>query len=81
MEKVAEIVDLINDGEWHELNNLISNSKIGYEKLESILNFLEKFGFICFDRKSNRIKLSEGFHKLLKEVSLVKPTLKTGEHS
>ncbi len=67
MNKADEIFELLKDGAWHELAEIIEDIKLSPERLDIILKFLADFGFIEH-RGGKKIRLTQPTRKWLIEI-------------
>ena len=62
------ILELLEDGEWHKVDDLVLKTSIRREKLIVILRFLEKFEFLVVDNENNCVRLKEDIRNFLVEI-------------
>jgi len=63
--KVAGVLELLNDGEWHTLQGIRRKMKLKKEQVQQIAVFLEEYGFVTFDETKNKIRIEEAVRKFL----------------
>lgn len=49
------ILDLLSDGQWHDVEDVSNKTKIRSEKVQKVFDFLAEFGFI--EKDGAKIKL------------------------
>lgn len=55
---VEEILELLKDGKWRDLDEIMEKTRISKRKVEIVTSFLEKYGFIQLDKERGRAKLT-----------------------
>jgi len=68
---VDEILKLLEDGEWHDLNEIIEKSRLRKFKAEVITNFLAEYAFIQLDKERQRARLTPPALSFLEEIQRV----------
>jgi hypothetical protein len=66
-ESIMEIDLILNtlaDGSWHNIDDLISETKIAKESLLRVVNFFRDYGFIEISNGGEAAKLDKDFLKL-----------------
>ena len=51
MSVIDDVLDLLKDGEWHNLKHLARDLKLNQEKLQQIIRFLKNLDLIKIDKK------------------------------
>ena len=88
MSAVDEVVELLEDGEWHNLKDLAKNLKLNQQKLQRIIQFLLSLELIELDKQQQKAQIntdlkqlitieqhaSPGSGKIASIVSQLKPT-------
>lgn len=59
------ILELLSDGKWHEIDELLVRIKLTEEKFREVTEFLDKYGFVEFDHENRKLKVDKYFRKLL----------------
>ncbi len=62
--KIRQLLDAIEDGEWHSMADLAEELKLRDSDVEKIVEFLGEFGLAEFDG-DGRVKVDSDFRKLL----------------
>jgi len=62
------ILEVLRNGEWHELKEVSAKSRLQESKVEMITSFLAEYDFLKFDKKNNRIKLSPQMLQFLRRI-------------
>jgi DNA-binding IclR family transcriptional regulator len=65
--KIADILDLLNDGKWHTLEEIQRRTKIGEDQLKRITLFLKEYDFAVMDAAEKKIRLDEMAQKFLSQ--------------
>jgi DNA-binding IclR family transcriptional regulator len=63
--KVMLILELLSDGKWHKIDELLVRIKLSEQKFCEVTEFLDKYGFVEFDHKNRKVKVNKYFRKLL----------------
>lgn len=58
MEVVYKTMDLLRDGNWHSVNEVIEKLSVPEEKVKAILRFLADHYFINFNQHKRMIKIT-----------------------
>lgn len=67
--KIAKVLDVLVDGNWHMKEEILEKTGLKPEHLETIIKFLEDYGFIGVDAEKSLVKLDENFRKLFQKAS------------
>ncbi len=59
------ILELLSDGRWHGVEELLSRAELNEQKVEEVTGFLSKYDFVKVDKKNKRVKINRDFRKLL----------------
>jgi DNA-binding IclR family transcriptional regulator len=65
MSAIDEVVDLLKNGEWHNLQDLAENLKLDEEKLQRIIQFLKSLDLIKLDEKQRRAQINTELKQLI----------------
>ena len=65
MSAIDDIVDLLKDGEWHNLKDLAKNLKLNQEKLQKIIQFLKNLDLIKLDEKHEKALINPHLKRLI----------------
>ena len=63
--KVTTILELLSDGKWHGVEELLVKTGLNERKFQEITLFLSKYDFVKFDEEKRRVKINRDFRKLL----------------
>ncbi len=69
--KVAEILEIISDGNWHNLSKVQEEVKVPSEKMVEILGFLSKYEFLKVDYVNERVRVAGSVRKFLAENATI----------
>ena len=64
------LLEIVGDGEWHELTELQQKARLTKHKVQSITVFLSKFGFIEVDETKSKLKIRKDYQELLAKTWL-----------
>jgi hypothetical protein len=62
--EIALVLDLLSDGKWHGMEELMQVLGLNEDKFEVIAAFLNKYDFVKVDEKNRRIKINGDFRSL-----------------
>jgi DNA-binding IclR family transcriptional regulator len=65
MSAIDDVVDLLKNGEWHNLQDLAENLKLDEEKLQRIIQFLKSLDLIKLDEKQQRAQINTELKQLI----------------
>ena len=69
---VMLILELLSDGKWHEIDELLVRVKLSEQKFREVTEFLDKYGFVEFDHENQKVKVNKDFRKLLLQKAVAK---------
>jgi len=58
MELLDKTLDLLRDGDWHSVDEVIEKLSVPEEKVKAILRFLADHYFIIFNQRKRMIKIT-----------------------
>jgi DNA-binding IclR family transcriptional regulator len=67
MPTIDQVLELLENGDWHELTEIARKSGLQQSKLEAVVDFLEEYEFIHVDKEQQRAKLTHPVLKFLKK--------------
>ena len=59
-----DILDLVNDGQWHDISEITEAFNQQEKTINLILRFYETFGFIEFNKTKNKIIINPKIQEL-----------------
>lgn len=65
MSKITEMLEIINDGQWHTIKEIQRKTKLTRNSIKHILRFLKEYNFLTVDEKRNKVKIEENVRKFL----------------
>jgi len=65
---IDEILQLLKNGEWHGLREIVDKTRLHEFKVELITSFLAEYDFLEFDKREKKIKLSLQLLLFLKKI-------------
>ena len=65
MAKIAGVLEMLIDGEWHTLQGIRRKMKLNVNQIQQIAMFLEEYEFVAFDETKNKIRIEEAVRKFL----------------
>jgi DNA-binding IclR family transcriptional regulator len=63
--RAMDILELLSDGRWHGVEELLLRTGLNEQKFEEVTVFLSKYDFVKVDKKNKRVKIDRYFKKLL----------------
>jgi DNA-binding IclR family transcriptional regulator len=63
--KVMTILELLSDGKWHGIEDLLVKTGLNEQKFQEITMFLSNYDFVKFDEEKRKVKINRDFKKLL----------------
>jgi predicted transcriptional regulator len=63
--KVMVILELLSDGKWHGVEELLLGAGLSEQKFQEITGFLSKYGFVKVDEENKKLKVNRDFQRLL----------------
>lgn len=67
MYEIDEVVSLIQNGRWHNLEDVVKRTKLPELKTKKILEFLINHSFIDLDSEHKKVKMTPSLTKFLNE--------------
>lgn len=68
MPTVEDILELLEDGEWHDLKEIGEKFQLDDLEVESVTKFLAQNGFIRLDEEKQRAKLDLSTRHFLERI-------------
>lgn len=68
---IDDLLELLEDGKWHNTREIMDYSKFHELKVEMVMNFLSEFGFVELDGKGQKVKLAPSLYKFLRKIRLL----------
>lgn len=65
---IDDILKLLEDGRWHDLNEIRDKIELHDLKVESLTKFLAQYDFIKLDRDWKKAKLGSSIEEFLKKI-------------
>ena len=59
MSSIEELLDLLQDGLWHDLQATTQKVGLSAAKTEMVISFLKEYGFVKLSENSQQIKLQD----------------------
>lgn len=71
MSTLDDILELLEDGKWHDLKETTEKHRLSKSKLEMILGFLAQYKFIILNKERQKAKLNPTMLKFIKETEML----------
>ena len=68
---IDDLLELLEDGKWHDTRGIMDYSKFHELKVEMVINFLSEFDFVELDKKGQKVKLTPSLCKFLRKIKLI----------
>jgi len=68
---IDELLELLEDGKWHGLNEIMEKSRLCKSKAETITDFLAEYDFIQLDKERQKAKLTRSALNFLKKIQRI----------
>jgi hypothetical protein len=62
---IAELLEILNDGEWHMIRDVRSKMRLSENQIKRITEFLCEYQFIEVDKTKDRLKLKDTVRSFL----------------
>ena len=72
MSTIDKILELLEDGKWHDIKETREKSNLQEFKVEMIYGFLAEYAFIDFNKEQQKAKLTPATLKFLREIRRIK---------
>lgn len=66
---MAKILDILEDGEWHNLKEIQQKTILDRNKIQKIIGFLREYSFIIVNEAKEKIRSDEDFQELLTQTT------------
>jgi hypothetical protein len=68
---VDDILKLLEDGRWHDLNEIRKKIELHDLKVKSLTKFLAQYDFIKLDKDGKKAKLGSSIQDFIKKIRLI----------
>jgi len=68
MSKIAMVLELLGDGKWHGIEELLLRLKLSEREFREVAAFLGRYGFVKVDEANRRVKINRDFQRLLAQA-------------
>lgn len=76
MPAIDDIIELLEDGKWHDVREAVKKSRLHESKVEVVLGFLAEYKFITLNKEQQKAKLTSTMLKFLKETQHFKKKMR-----
>jgi DNA-binding IclR family transcriptional regulator len=59
MSKIAQVLEVLEDGRWHALSEIQEKTGLSESQIQQTVAFLKEYGFIVVNEAGREIKLEE----------------------
>jgi hypothetical protein len=67
--KITMALEILGDGKWHQIEELMRSLKLSEDKFKELTSFLNVYSFVKLDEKKRRVKINSDFKKLLAQIT------------
>ena len=67
--KITVMLDILSDGKWHGIEELLLRLELNEHKLQEVTTFLNNYDFVKIDKKNRKVKINKDFQKLLAQAN------------
>jgi hypothetical protein len=67
---IDEILELLRNGQWHELKEITEKTQLRELKIQLITSFLIEYDFLEYDKDKKKIRLSPTVRAFLKKIDV-----------
>ena len=71
MSTIDEILWLLKDGKWHDLEEIAETAEIPKVKAEMVANFLGEYDFIQINKDHKRVKIKPSILEFFNEIQRI----------
>ena len=68
MSAIDDVLELLKNGRWHDVREVVKMSRLHESKVEIVLGFLAEYKFIALNKEQQKAKLNPTMLKFLKEI-------------
>ena len=69
MSKITIVLEILGDGKWHGIDELLQSLSLSEDKFRELTSFLNAYSFVKFDDKHRRVKINSDFKKLVAQTA------------
>jgi hypothetical protein len=67
--KIMKILELLVDGQWHEIGELQGKAKLTELQMRELTMFLNQYEFVKIDKETMKVKISKDWHEFLAQTA------------
>lgn len=69
MSIIDDVLELLEDGRWHDVREAVKKSGLNESKAEAVLGFLAEYNFITLNKEQQKVKLTSTMLKFLEALT------------
>ncbi len=69
MSKITMVLEILGDGRWHRIEELLLSLQLSEDKFRELSSFLNAYSFVKVDEKKRKVKINNDFKKLLTQIT------------
>jgi len=66
-----DILNLLDDGEWHDMREIVHNSRLHDLEVGMFMDFLSEFDFVELDKRRRKVKLTPSLYKFVRKIKTI----------
>jgi len=74
-QSIERILRILQDGRWHNINELAEKTHLTPLKMRLVTDFLAKYTFVKLDPENKKMKISRSFSRFFERTSLETETV------
>ena len=71
MSSIAQILELLKDGEWHEIKVIAEKTQLCESKVGLITTFLAEYDFLELETKEHETRFSPSLSSFLNNIQII----------
>mgnify|MGYP002397205695 CR=1 FL=1 len=69
--QIDEILEVLRDGEWHDLSEIVGKFRLHEFEVRIIMSFLAEYNFIDLDTQRQKLKLTNSALNFLQKIQRI----------
>jgi DNA-binding IclR family transcriptional regulator len=67
--RIADVLDMLSDGKWYSLTEILQRARVHEDQLRQIMDFLKEYDFIVWDKTEKKVKLNRMAREFLAQTT------------
>lgn len=68
--EIDKVVDVLNDGKWHLITEIMGKCNLSMTEVKSVLRFLLEYEFVEISMDGRKVKIATSLQKFLLKVEV-----------